>query len=170
MLKLTNSQRNWLVLAIVAWLVIMAGLIFIPKTRPASSAQEPVIAPTNSIATTLHSITPAGGAVAAQLIDPSKVYDTNTYGGYMTLCPNEEPEFLNAKLTAFGLDQAEMDLNGEYGYMVLLPPTDDQEVGLDQVALSDVDICTFPQTEPYPLDASIPFFKQGGQWVLGIRG
>ena len=53
MLKLSNTERSWAALAVIAWLVILAGLILIPMTRPASANQQALVAPTNSLATTL---------------------------------------------------------------------------------------------------------------------
>ena len=165
MLNLTNTQRNWVVLAIAAWIVALIGLIFIPMSRPA--ATEAKIAPTNSIATTLQHTRPTGGAVVANLINPALVYDTDTYAGYTFLCPNEPPELVEAKLDAFMLEQ-QPDLDGRFGYVVLLPPDVEAPAALDQVALSDVNICTNMHTESYPLDAGMPFYFSDGQWQLGI--
>ena len=41
-------------------------------------------------------------------------------------------------------------------------------MSLDQVALNDINICTTPHAETYPLDAGMPFFYSDGQWQLGI--
>ena len=106
MLKLKNSERNWVVLAAVAWLVVLIGLIFIPASRPDSQVQAAHVAPTNSLANTLDRTHPTGGAVVAQLVAPSLVYDSNTYAGYTTLCPNEPAELIGAKRSAFNLAAA----------------------------------------------------------------
>lgn len=168
MLKLSNSERNWVVLAAIAWLVALIGLIFIPMSRPEASTQAAHIAPTNSLAATLERTHPAGGAVAAQLIDPSKVYDSNAFAGYTTLCPNEPADLLAAKLSAFALGE-EPDLGGDYGYIVLLPPSEAEPVVLDQVALKDIDVCQIVQSDSYPLNAGMPFYFADGRWTLGIR-
>ncbi|AKV59066.1 hypothetical protein [Corynebacterium riegelii] len=165
MLNLSNTQRNWVVLAIAAWIVALIGLIFIPQSRP--EAAEVKIAPTNSLTTSLAGARPNSGAVVANLVNPALVYDTNTYSAYTILCPNEPPELINAKLEAFELDPA-LDLNGRYGYVLLLPHDVEAPVSLDQVALNDINICTTPHTETYPLDAGMPFFYSDGQWQLGI--
>lgn len=167
MLKLSNAERNWVILAAVAWLVLLAGLVFVPMSRPAAP-EAAHVAPTNSLTTTLDRTYPTKGAVVAQLVDPSKVYDSNEFAGYTTLCPNEPAELINAKMTAFELAE-EPDLNGEYGYIVLLPPSPEQPVGLDQVALKDIDICQLVQSESYPLNSGMPFYHQDGRWILGIR-
>lgn len=169
MLKLSNTQRNWVVLAAIAWLVVLAGLIFIPMSRPADNAQAAQIAPTNSLAASLERTPHTGGAVAAQLIDPAIVYDSNTYAGYTTLCPNEPHELIDAKLEAFALTEDAPDLDGKYGYVVLLPPNQADPVALDQVALADIDVCSVTQSESYPLSAGMPFYFEDGRWTLGIR-
>lgn len=165
MLNLTNRQRTWVILAVAAWLVALVGLIFIPMSRP--EAAEVKVAPTNSLATTLDGASPTGGAVVANFVNPALVYDTETYAYYNTLCPNEPQEYIAAKLEAFQIEPAP-DLDGRYGYIVLLPPDEETPVGLDQVLLSDINICTTPNAETFPLDAGMPFFYADGQWQLGI--
>ena len=64
MLNLSNTQRNWVVLAIAAWIVALIGLIFIPQSRP--EAAEVKIAPTNSLTTSLAGARPNSGAVVAE--------------------------------------------------------------------------------------------------------
>lgn len=167
MLKLSNSQRKWLVLAVIAWLIVLAGLIFIPKSSSTASG-EARVAPTNSLVTSMQSVDRTGGATVAQLVSPARVYDEDTYAGYTTLCPNEPEELIDAKLQAFHLDDAP-DLDGDYGYMMLLPNDQNAPVSLDQVALQDVDICTMPQTDSYQLDYALPFYYTDGHWALGIN-
>lgn len=168
MLKLSNSQRKWLVLAVVAWLIILAGLIFIPMTRPADS-REAQVAPTNSLATTMQSVNRTGGASVAQLVSPARVYDAEQFAGYTTLCPGEPEQLKQAKLEAFELTDNAPELDGAYGYMVLLPQDQTAPVVLDQVALKDIDICTLPQSDSYQLDYALPFFYTDGHWALGIN-
>lgn len=167
MLKLTSSQRNWLVLALVAWLVILVGLIFIPQSQPADS-REAEVAPTNSLSTTMQSVKHTGGASVAQLVNPARVYDENTFSSYTSLCPNDPDELKSAKTQALQLD-SEPDLSGDYGYMVLLPTDENAPVMLDQVALKDVDICTITQDRAYPLQNPLPFYYTGDHWELGIQ-
>lgn len=168
MLKLSNTQRTWVILAIAAWIVALVGLIAIPLSRPAAAPGQTVVAPTNSLSTTLRDVQPNGGAVVAQLVSPELVYDTTQYAGYTFLCPNEPQELIDAKLEAFALAE-QPDLDGGSGYVVLLPPDVDAPVALDQVDLKQIDICTTPHAETYPLQAGMPFFFTNGHWELGIR-
>lgn len=167
MLKLSSSQRKWLVLALVAWLIILVGLIFIPQSRPADS-REAEVAPTNSLTTTMQSVKHTGGASVAQLVNPARVYDENKYSSFTSLCPNDTDELKSAKMQALKLDD-EPDLGGDYGYMVLLPTDENAPVMLDQVALKDVDICTITQDRAYPLENPLPFYYTGDHWELGIN-
>ncbi len=168
MLKLSKTERSWTALAVIAWLVVLAGLILIPMSRPASANQQALVAPTNSLAATLQNAHPTSGAVVAQLVDPALVYDAETYAGYITLCANEPEELRDAKLAAFQFEE-EPDLSGQAAYVVLLPPDEETPVGIDQVDTSKIDICSFPQTEAYPLNSPMPFYFQGGRWSLGVR-
>lgn len=168
MLKLSNTQRNWVILAVVAWLVILVGLIGIPLTRPAAASGEPKIAPTNSLAAALERTHPTGGAVVAQVINPALVYDANAYEGYTLLCPNEPAEFIDAKLQALQIAERP-NLDGEFGYVVLLPPGAEDPVALDAIKLSEIDICANPQVDSFYLDSAMPFFHSDGRWHLGFR-
>lgn len=168
MLKLSKTERSWTALAVIAWLVVLAGLILIPMSRPASANQQALVAPTNSLAATLQNAHPTSGAVVAQLVDPALVYDAETYAGYITLCANEPEELRDAKLAAFQFEE-EPDLSGQAAYVVLLPPDEETPVGIDQVDTNKIDICSFPQTEAYPLNSPMPFYFQGGRWSLGVR-
>lgn len=168
MLKLSNTQRTWVVLAVVAWIVALVGLIAIPLSRPTPAPGQTRVAPTNSLSTTLRDVQPNGGAVVAQLVSPELVYDTNQFAGYSFLCPNEPEDLINAKLEAFALAERP-DLDGDSGYVVLLPPDVNDPVALDQVDLKRIDICTTPHAETYPLQAGMPFFFADGHWELGIR-
>ena len=65
MLNLTSQSRRWVALAAVLWLVILAGIIFIPQSRSDEVAQ---VAPTNSLSRSLQQTRPGGDAVAAQAL------------------------------------------------------------------------------------------------------
>lgn len=166
MLKLSNSQRNWVILAIVLWLVLLAGLIFIPKERPAQ-AHGPVVAPTNSLFTTLANTPKTGGAVTGQILDPSVIYDANTYGGFTTLCPNEPQEIKDLKVEQLELEG--VDLDGTYGYVVLIPYEEGTDLMLDQVALNDVDICLQPLNATMPLNYPILASYGEDKWHVAFQ-
>lgn len=166
MLKTTSRERGWIVLALVLWLIVLVGIIAIPQTRP-SVAQEGV-APTNSLSRSVQQLRPAGGAVVAQLVDPARVYDDERYMGYTTLCPGEQEQLINAKLEAFGLQDRGLDLDGEVGYVLLIPIGEGDEPLVDAVDLNKVDICSVPQTESFPLNTAMPFYMNKGRWALGM--
>lgn len=71
MLNLTSQSRRWIVLAAVLWLVILAGIIFIPQSRSTEVAQ---VTPTNSLTRSLQQTRPGGDAVSAQLVDLSLIH------------------------------------------------------------------------------------------------
>lgn len=167
MLKLSSSQRNWVVLAVALWLVLLAGLIFIPKERPVQ-AQGPVVAPTNSLATTLANAPKTGGAVEGQFLNPSKIYDANSYTALTTLCPNEPQELVELKREQFKISE-DVDLDGSYGYVVLAPAEEGEDAFLDQVALNEVNICAKPADEYFPL--GYPMFASWAEdhWMVVIE-
>ena len=78
MLNLTSQSRRWVVLAAVLWLVLLAGIIFIPQSRSNELAQ---VEPTNSLSRSLQQTRPGGDAVSAQLVDPARIYDPERYLG-----------------------------------------------------------------------------------------
>ena len=164
MLKTTSQSRRWIVLAAVLWLVLLAGIIFIPQSRSNELAQ---VEPTNSLSRSLQQTRPGGDAVAAQLVDPAKVYDPEAYLGYTTLCPGEPAELVDAKKQAFELADDDVNLDGELGYVLLIPAQDDSAT-IDPVDLDKVDICTVPQSETFPLNTAMPFHVDQGRWVLGM--
>ncbi|WP_288832354.1 hypothetical protein [uncultured Corynebacterium sp.] len=166
MLKLNKKHRSWIVLAVVAWLLVLAALIFIPKTRAESGVQS---GHAGTLQQSLLSSEPASGdAVVGQLVDPSRIYDAATYAGYISLCPNEPQGLAEDKIAQLGIDANEVDLGGKYGYVVLLP-ADGSDVVLDKVDLNAVDICTVPMDQPYPLNAPLPFYISDGAWTLGAN-
>lgn len=165
MLKTTSQSRRWIVLAAVLWLVLLAGIIFIPQSRSNEVAQ---VAPTNSLSRSLQQTRPGGDVVTAQLVDPSRIYDAERYLGYTTLCPNEPQELSDAKLEAFGLSADNVDLSGDLGYVLLIPANEGEEPKVDAVELNKVDICTVPQSESFPLNTAMPFHMYQGRWTLGM--
>lgn len=165
MLKTTSQSRRWIVLAAVLWLVLLAGIIFIPQSRSNEVAQ---VAPTNSLSRSLQQTRPGGDVVTAQLVDPSRIYDAERYLGYTTLCPNEPQELSDAKLEAFGLSADNVDLGGDLGYVLLIPANEGEEPKVDAVELNKVDICTVPQSESFPLNTAMPFHMYQGRWTLGM--
>lgn len=165
MLKTSSKARGWIILAAVLWLVILIGIIFIPQSRGSNAVDE--VKPTNSLTRALAQTRPGGDMVAAQLVDPSRVYDANEYMGYTTLCPGEPEELVKAKKEAFALTDENVDLNGEMGY-VLLIPAEGETALIDPVELKKVDICTVPQSETFPLNTAMPFYNTKGQWALGM--
>lgn len=165
MLKTTSQSRRWIVLAAVLWLVVLAGIIFIPQSRSDEVAQ---VEPTNSLSRALQQTRPGGDVVTAQLVDPSRIYDADRYLGYTTLCPGEPQELVNAKLEAFGLNTDDLDLSGELGYLLLIPANEGDEPKADAVELNKVDICTVPQSESFPLNTAMPFHMNEGRWTLGM--
>lgn len=165
MLKTTSQSRRWIVLAAVLWLVVLAGIIFIPQSRSDEVAQ---VEPTNSLSRALQETRPGGDVVTAQLVDPSRIYDADRYLGYTTLCPGEPQELVDAKLEAFGLNADDLDLSGELGYLLLVPANEGDEPKTDAVELSKVDICTVPQSESFPLNTAMPFHMNEGRWTLGM--
>ena len=165
MLKTTSQSRRWIVLAAVLWLVILAGIIFIPQSRSNEVAQ---VEPTNSLSRSLQQTRPGGDVVTAQLVDPSRIYDPERYLGYTTLCPGEPQELVDAKLEAFGLNADDLDLGGDLGYVLLIPANEGDQPKVDGVELSKVDICTVPQSESFPLNTAMPFHMNQGRWTLGM--
>ncbi len=165
MLKTTSQSRRWIVLAAVLWLVILAGIIFIPQSRSNEVAQ---VEPTNSLSRSLQQTRPGGDVVTAQLVDPSRIYDPERYLGYTTLCPGEPQELVDAKLEAFGLNADDLDLGGDLGYVLLIPASEGDQPKVDGVELSKVDICTVPQSESFPLNTAMPFHMNQGRWTLGM--
>lgn len=165
MLKTTSQSRRWIVLAAVLWLVVLAGIIFIPQSRSDEVAQ---VEPTNSLSRALQQTRPGGDVVTAQLVDPSRIYDAERYLGYTTLCPAEPEKLVDAKLEAFGLNADDVDLSGELGYLLLIPANEGDEPKVDAVELSKVDICTVPQSESFPLNTAMPFHMNEGRWTLGM--
>ena len=165
MLKTTSQSRRWIVLAAVLWLVVLAGIIFIPQSRSDEVAQ---VEPTNSLSRALQQTRPGGDVVTAQLVDPSRIYDAERYLGYTTLCPAEPEELVDAKLEAFGLNADDVDLSGDLGYLLLIPANEGDEPKADAVELSKVDICTVPQSESFPLNTAMPFHMHEGRWTLGM--
>ena len=165
MLKTTSQSRRWIVLAAVLWLVILAGIIFIPQSRSDEVAQ---VAPTNSLSRSLQQTRPGGEVVTAQLVDPSRIYDPERYLGYTTLCPGEPQELVDAKLEAFGLNADDLDLGGDLGYVLLIPANEGDQPKVDGVELNKVDICTVPQSESFPLNTAMPFHMNQGRWTLGM--
>lgn len=164
MLKTTSQQRKWIALAAVLWIVLLIGIIFIPQTRPAAEAA----APTNSLTRSLEKLRPSGDPAVAQVVDMSRVYDPNVYAGFISLCPGEPEELVDAKLTSFGLENEDLDLDGELGYMLLLPASESEPVGIDRIPANQVNICTQPMSQPNPLQSAVAFSKRGGIWSLGI--
>lgn len=165
MLKTTSQSRRWIVLAAVLWLVVLAGIIFIPQSRSDEVAQ---VEPTNSLSRALQETRPGGDVVTAQLVDPSRIYDADRYLGYTTLCPGEPQELVDAKLEAFGLNADDVDLSGDLGYLLLIPANEGDGPKADAVELSKVDICTVPQSESFPLNTAMPFHMNEGRWTLGM--
>lgn len=166
MLKTTSRERGWIALAAVLWLIILVGIIFIPQTRP--SAAEAQAAPTNSLTRSLEQTKFGGDAVAAQLLDMSRVYDPNLYAGYTTLCPSESEDVVKMKLSAFGLEEGDVDLDGDVAYMLVAPAAEGTAPLLDAVSLDKVDICTIQMQQPFPLTEPLPFARYQGKWALGI--
>lgn len=166
MLKTTSQARRWIVLAAVLWFVILAGLIFIPKSRSSEVAE---VKPTNSLTRSLLATRPGGDAVAAQLVDPSRIYDADRFAGYTTLCPGEPEQLVDAKVQAFGLNKDDLDLGGDLGYVLLIPSGEGADPMTDAVELDKVDICTVPQSESFPLNTAMPFHMDQGHWALGMK-
>lgn len=166
MLKTTSQERGWIALAAVLWIVVMIGIIFIPQSRP--SAAQAGVAPTNSLSRSVQELKPAGDAVVAQLVDPSRVYDAESYIGYTTLCPGEPEQMVDAKLQAFGFEAGELNLDGEVGHVLLIPAVEGGEPLVDTVNLNQVDICSVPQMESFPLNTAMPFYMNQGRWTLGM--
>ncbi|WP_291313171.1 hypothetical protein [Corynebacterium sp. UBA2622] len=166
MLKLNQKYRRWIITAVVLWLIVLAALIAIPMSRATNGAQS---GHTNSLQQTLQNSTPGeGDAMVGQLVDPSRVYDTDKYAGYITLCPNEPEALSKDKIEQLGINEADVNLTGKYGYMVLLP-AQGTDVGLDRVDLAGVNICTMPMNQPYPLNAPLPFYMDNSTWTLGAN-
>lgn len=164
MLKLSNSDRGWVAIACALWVIVLVAVIFIPLSKPSAYAQ---VHHTNSLQKAMEDVRPSGDAVAAQLIDPSRIY-SDDFTGYTTLCPTEPDELIVAKQQMLNLDPAEYDLSGEFGYVLLIPNDQSAPVKGDKVELSRVDICSLPQEQMYPLNAPIPFFKEANGWVMGV--
>ena len=131
MLNLTSQSRRWIVLAAVLWLVILAGIIFIPQSRSDEVAQ---VAPTNSLTRSLQQTRPGGDAVSAQLVDPARIYDPERYVGYTTLGPGEPQELVDAKLEAFGISADDLDLGGDLGYFICKTQVD-LAIGVPPIAV-----------------------------------
>ena len=165
MLNLTSQSRRWVALAAVLWLVLLAGIIFIPQSRSNELAQ---VEPTNSLSRSLQQTRPGGDAVAAQLVDPARIYDPERYLGYTTLCPGEPQELVDAKVEAFGISVDDLDLGGDLGYVLLIPGGEGEAPMVDPVELNKVDICTVPQSESFPLNTAMPFHMNQGRWTLGL--
>ncbi len=166
MLKTTSRERGWIALAAILWIVLLIGIIFIPQSRP--SAAQAGVTPTNSLTRSLQQVKPGGDAVVAQLVDPSRVYDADKFLGYTLLCPGEPEEIVDAKLQAFGLEEAGLDLDGEVGHVLLIPAVEGEAAYVDTVNLNQVDICTVPQMESFPLNTAMPFHMNQGRWTLGM--
>lgn len=166
MLKTTSRERGWIALALVLWIIVLIGIITIPQTRP--SVAEEGVAPTNSLTRSVEQLRPGGDAVVAQLVDPARVYDDTRYVGYTTLCPGEQEQLINAKIEAFGLQDRGLDLDGDLGYVLLIPTNEGGEPLVDTVDLNKVDICSVPQTESFPLNTAMPFYSAKGRWTLGM--
>lgn len=166
MLTLNKKHRGWVILAVLAWLVALAALIFIPKSQADNGLQSGY---TNSLQRSLQASEPAeGDAMVAQLLDPSRVYDASKYAGYISLCPSEPQQLIDDKVAQLEINSDELDLGGDYGYMVLLP-ADGSAVSLDKVDLKVADICTVPMDQPYPLNGPLPFSLKDGAWTLGMN-
>lgn len=164
MLKLNNTHRAWIALACALWVLALVVIIALPQMRGTAAA-----AHSNSLAQSLEASRPSDGeAVVGELVNPARVYD-ESFAGYTMMCPSDPEELTQAKMDAFEMDPAEVDLSGRYGYVVLLPANGSAEVELDKVDLNTVDICTVPQTESFPLSTPIPFFIQDGRWTMGVN-
>ncbi len=164
MLKLNNANRRWIGLALALWVIVLIAIIFIPMTRGGAQVSH-----TNSLAQSLQATEAANGdSVVAELVNPALVYD-DSFAGYTTMCPTDPAELTLAKLQAFDLDAAEVDLSGKYGYMVLLPAERGGDVTLDKINLDTVNICTVAQSESFPLNTPIPFYVNEGTWKMGIN-
>ncbi|MDY5786553.1 MAG: hypothetical protein SPK16_10785, partial [Corynebacterium sp.] len=85
-----------------------------------------------------------------------------------SLCPNEPPQLAAAKMEQLGLTEADVNLTGPYGYMILLSAQTDAVV-LDRVNLQAVNICTVPMDQPYPLNTPLPFYMDNATWTLGAN-
>ncbi|QPK83586.1 hypothetical protein G7Y29_01880 [Corynebacterium qintianiae] len=164
MLKLNNANRRWIGLALALWLIALIAIIFLPMSRGGAQASH-----TDSLAQSLQQTQAANGdSVVAELVNPALVYN-ESFVGYTTMCPTDPAELTQAKMQAFQLDGAQVDMSGKYGYMVLLPAQQGEEVTLDRVNLDTVDICTVPQSESFPLNTPIPFYLDDGTWKMGIN-
>lgn len=166
MLKLSNTSRGWVALACALWVVLLVAMIFIPLSN--KNAQAANITPTNSLTRSVAQLNPQGDALAAQMIDASRVYDPEKYVGFTTLCPAEPQELRDSKLEAFHATADELELDENTGYMVLLPADENAKADFDKVDLRNVDICQQPATSAYPLQSPLMVAKQNGQWVMGL--
>lgn len=166
MLKLSNTSRGWVALACALWVVLLVAMIFIPLSN--KNAQAAMAEPTNSLTRSISQLNPQGDALAAQMIDPSRVYDAEKYVGFTTLCPNEDPALRDSKLEAFGVSGDEVEKDDNTGYVVLLPPDENAKPDFDKVDLRNVDICQQPASSAYPLQSPMMVAKQQGQWVVGL--
>lgn len=164
MLKTTSRERGWIALAAVLWIVLLIGIIFIPQSRP--SAAQAGVTPTNSLTRSIEQIKPAGGVVAAELVDMTRVYDENLYGGFITVCPGEPEEYVEMKLDAVGLESDALDMSGDNGYMLLFPAAEGVEPHVDTVPLDRVNICLQPMLQGVPLQQPMAFGKAQGQWLM----
>ncbi|WKD56919.1 hypothetical protein CAPI_01725 [Corynebacterium capitovis DSM 44611] len=165
MLKLTTTQRNWVVLALGAWLLLLVSMALVAASKPAATAAPSY---TNSLQQSLAAMEPAeGDAVVSQMVDPSRVYDDN-YAGYITLCPDEPASLIQDKIDQLGINEADVNLSGKYGYVVLLP-SEGEQVSLDKVDLRAVNVCTMTMDQAYAINAPLPFYQDNGTWTLGAN-
>lgn len=166
-MNLTSKDKGWLGIVIALWLIVLAALIFIvPKGNTHA-------APTGSLASTLNQISPASGPalLADAEINPAQIYG-DEYEGLVTLCGNEPDEYKQAKAA---LVNQELDLGGEYDYVLVFPAQQGAPVKVDQVPTSQAKLCPEINGQPaamnqaIPVTTPLPFYKNGATWELGYR-
>ncbi|MHA2788116.1 hypothetical protein ACXZ66_03065 [Corynebacterium sp. S7] len=166
-MNLNSKDKGWLGIVIAVWVIILAVLIFIvPKGNAGASGQ-------SSLSKALSEITPATGPalMADAEINPSYVYG-DSYQGILTLCHNEPEELQQIKMELAG---QQLDLSGEYDYVMLLPVDQSAEIAIDQVSTGQVKLCPEIQgqaaamQQAIPMNTPLPFYKDGNVWALGYR-
>ncbi|WP_018297713.1 hypothetical protein [Corynebacterium lubricantis] len=166
-MNLNSKDKGWFGIVIAVWVIILAVLIFIlPKGNAGSAGQ-------SSLSSTLNQITPATGPalMADAEINPADVYG-DEYQGILTLCSNEPPELQQIKLELVGQD---LDLGGDYDYVLLLPMDQNAEIGVDQVSTDQIQLCpefegqSAAMQQAIPMNTPLPFYKDGEAWTLGYR-
>lgn len=166
-MNLNSKDKRWFGILIAVWVILLAVLIFIvPKGNAGSSGN-------SSLSTTLNQITPAEGPalMADAEINPAEIYG-DEYQGIMTLCSNEPAELQQIKLQLAG---QELDMGGEYDYVLLIPMDASTPIEVDKVSTKQAQLCpefegqAAAMQQAIPMNTPLPFYKNGETWSLGYR-